>query len=246
MSTVTPTTWRAPGDVPGPPIGVAEAAVFWLGAWLFGNIAGATLLSWEGSSRVSEAPIWVVAASAMCLWVPLLAVVWIVSRRFGTGDVRADYAVRFRPLDLVGVPIGVACQLVLVPALYWPLSRLWPDTFDSDRVEQNARDLYDRADGGWLVVLVVVVVFGAPIVEELVYRGLLQGAVTRRVPGVAGVLLVAAWFALIHFRPVEYPGLFVFGAVLGWCAWSTRRLGLGIVTHMAFNATGLAMVALIR
>jgi membrane protease YdiL (CAAX protease family) len=60
---------------------------------------------------------------------------------------------------------------------------------------------------------------------------------------VVGVVLVAAWFAVIHFRPVEYPGLFVFGLVLGVCALRTRRLGMSVLTHMAFNATGLVLVA---
>ena len=56
------------------------------------------------------------------------------------------------------------------------------------------------------------------------------------------MVIVAAWFAIIHFRPVEYPGLFVFGLVLGTCALRTRRLGMGVLTHMAFNATGLVLV----
>jgi uncharacterized protein len=228
---------------PGPSIGLAEAAVAWLGAWLVGNIVSAAILAAEGSERPSEAPLWVVVASAVALWVPLLAVVWTVSRRFGTGDVLADFAVRFRMSDLAGVPLGALCQLVLVPVLYWPLQRWWPDTFDADKLEENARDLWDRADGLWLVALVAIVVIGAPFVEELVYRGLLQGAMTRRIPGLPGVALVALWFAVIHFRPVEYLGLFAFGLVLGVCAWRTGRLGLSIVAHMAFNATGLALVA---
>jgi membrane protease YdiL (CAAX protease family) len=51
-------------------------------------------------------------------------------------------------------------------------------------------------------------------------------------------------FAGIHLAPVEFPGLFVFALVLGWCYRRTGRLGLSVVTHMAFNATGLIVVAL--
>ena len=59
------------------------------------------------------------------------------------------------------------------------------------------------------VLLVLMVCVGAPIVEELVYRGLLQGSFAARFNHVAAWLAASAWFALIHFRPVEYPGLFV-------------------------------------
>ena len=127
--------------------------------------------------------------------------------------------------------------------MYWPLETWFPDTFTVADREENARTLYDSANGAWLVALVLIVVVGAPLVEELLYRGLLQGAFVRRVNDVLAVVVVAIWFALIHFRPVEYPGLFVVGLVLGTCALVTRRIGLGIVAHAAFNATGLIWVA---
>ena len=127
--------------------------------------------------------------------------------------------------------------------VYLPLQGIWPDTFSTDRLEQRARDLYDHASGAGVLLLVLAVVIGAPIVEELVYRGLLQGSVTRGRREWWGVIGIAALFALIHFQPVEIPGLFSIGLVLGACALLTRRLGLGVVTHMAFNATGLLMVA---
>jgi len=53
--------------------------------------------------------------------------------------------------------------------------------------------------------------------------------------------VVAAWFAIIHFRPVEYPGLFTFGLVTGACLLLTDRLGMSWATHIAFNATGLLL-----
>ena len=142
-------------------------------------------------------------------------------------------------LDVVGVPVGVLTQLVLVPVVYIPLRALWPGTFTDQRLEETARDLVDRADGASLVLLFVVIAVGAPIVEELVYRGMLQGAFVARVNELLGSWLRAPWFALIHFRPVEYPGLFVAGLVFGTCFLATGRLGTAIAAHAAFNATGL-------
>jgi membrane protease YdiL (CAAX protease family) len=64
----------------------------------------------------------------------------------------------------------------------------------------------------------------------------------RRFNDAVAVVAVAAFFAAIHFRWVEFPGLFVFGLILGVCALRTGRLGMGIAAHMAFNATGLLLV----
>jgi membrane protease YdiL (CAAX protease family) len=218
------------------------AALTWLGCWLAGNVVAAAVIT-AGGGAETPTPIWAVAVAATCLWVPMLIALSVLGRRFGTADLRADYGLSMRAIDLIGVPIGVLSQLVLVPLLYLPLESLWPSAFGSSDRERNARDLYDSANGAWLVVLVVVVVIGAPLVEELVYRGLLQGAMIRRVDDTIAVVAVAAWFALIHFRPVEYPGLFAFGLVLGLCAQRTRRLGMSVIAHVAFNATGLILVA---
>ncbi len=228
-----------------PAISLRIAAITWLTGWLVGNIGGIAVISVAGYSGKKEGtfPVWLEAASVLALWAPQIAALVVVSYRCATGHPFTDYSFAFRPIDLVGIPIGVLSQLVLLRLVYWPLQSGWPGTFSSKHLEQNAHDLYDKAHGFWLVVLVAVIVVGAPLVEESVYRGLLQGAARRRLNDVIAVVLVAAFFALIHFRPVEYPGLFAFGLVVGFCAFSTNRLGMGIVTHMAFNATALALVA---
>ena len=206
----------------------------WFGAWSVGQVLAAALAGASGHESLADAgPGWL-AAVAVAGWAPLLVALY---------SARDSWQLRFRPLDLVGVPIGVLTQLVLVPAVYWPLRAVWPDTFSDEKLQQRAQDLYDHAQGAGLVLLVAVVVVGAPLVEEMVYRGLLQGAFTRRFGDAAGLVIVALWFAIIHFQPVETPGLFVVGLVLGGCALVTRRLGLGVVAHMAFNATGLVLVA---
>lgn len=227
-----------------PRITVGVAALTWSLCWVLGNVFGSAVLVLLGpDERGATPPVWVTALGALCLWIPILVGLQQVSRLFGSGDVRRDLGLSFRPVDLIGLPVGVLTQLVLVRLVYWPLQSIWPDTFSAPQLEESARDLYESAQGGWLVLLVVMVVIGAPLVEELLYRGLLQGAFVRRVDDVLAVVIVAAWFAVIHFRPVEYPGLFVIGLVLGVCALVTRRLGMSVLAHVAFNATGLAWVA---
>jgi membrane protease YdiL (CAAX protease family) len=49
------------------------------------------------------------------------------------------------------------------------------------------------------------------------------------------------WFALVHPSPVEYPGLLLAGLTFGACLLVTGRLGASIVTHFAFNVTGLVL-----
>ena len=149
-------------------ITVGVAAATWAVSWFVGNVLGSLVIAVFGPGDSSvTAPVWVTALGALALWIPILIAISEASNRFGSGIVRRDLRVSFRPLDLLGVPIGVLTQLVLLRLVYWPLEEFWPSTFSAPQLEKSARDLYDSADGLWLIVLVLIVVVGAPLVEEL-------------------------------------------------------------------------------
>jgi membrane protease YdiL (CAAX protease family) len=214
-----------------------------LATWVAGVVLATIVLSIVHGDPDSDPSIPALAASLVALWAVYLAGVAIASRRAGTGRPADDVGFSFAPVDALGIPIGAASQLLLVPLVYAPLRSIWPDTFDEEALEETARELVDRASGATSVLLFVLVVVGAPIVEEVFFRGLLQRPLLGRFSTVPVVVTVAAAFALIHFRPVEYPGLFAFGVVLGTCAWATGRLGMAIAAHMTFNLVGLVVVS---
>jgi len=126
---------------------------------------------------------------------------------------------------------------VLLPAVYWPLLRLLDKS--TDDLSEPARALSDRAGSpaGW-VVLGLMVIVGAPIVEELFYRGLLLRSLEKRGwPDWAGVVGSATLFGLMHFQVLQFIGLFLFGVVLAVIARRTGRLGMAMWAHAGFNAT---------
>jgi membrane protease YdiL (CAAX protease family) len=217
----------------------------WLAAFLAANIVIAAIASaaGHGGEDADTWPMWLAVTSFLVQWVPYVIVLVLLSKRDATDRFIDDYRLRFRWVDLLGFPIGVLCQLVLLQLVYWPLRELFPDTFTDDRLEERAGDLWDRAHGFWLVALVVVVAIGAPIVEELIYRGLILQTLQSRIDDVLALVISAAFFAGIHFAPVEFPGLFAFAIVAGLCFQRTGRLPMAITTHIGFNAVGLALAA---
>ena len=233
-------------EVPSP-AHAREVLTYWLGAFVLANIASIAVVSAFGSQYESgdNLPTWLIALSALAMWSMWVALTGRhlrvpVQKIWST--VRAPFHLRD---VLVGVPLGVASQLILVNVVTWPLSKMFPDSFSYDEVSKRASDLADNANGVWIFVLIFVVVIGAPIIEEIVYRGVLQpGLVATWGPRV-GLWFTAVLFAAIHFQPIEFPGLLSFALVLGWARQSTDRLGLSVVTHMAFNAAGLSLVFII-
>jgi membrane protease YdiL (CAAX protease family) len=223
------------------PIDVRVAVVTWVAAFVVGQFASSVIVASSGVTTTDDATIPTLFAGVAATWIAYLTGMYVASRRSGTGDLVEDYAIRARAVDVLGIPIGALTQLVLVPLVYVPLRAIWPDTFSDERLTETAEKLVDRASGGTVVLLVLMVCVGAPLVEELVYRGLLQRSFAARTSHVVAWLVAAAWFTIIHFRPVEYPGLFVFALVTGACLMFTDRLGMSIATHVAFNATGLLL-----
>ena len=217
----------------------------WIAAYAIATVLQVLLISiFDISDDVNSQPSWFLLAGALTLWLPQIALLLVFARRAGTGSFTEDYRFRFRLVDLWGVPIGVLSQVLLVGLVTWPFREWFPDTFDPSKVEDRARSLYDSARGPWLFVLGFIVVLGAPVVEELVYRGFLQTGLQSRINDVASIVIVAAWFAGVHGRVAELPGLFAFALVLGITLQMTRRLGMPVIAHLAFNATGLAFLAL--
>jgi membrane protease YdiL (CAAX protease family) len=224
---------------------VGVAFVAWLLAYVAALPLQAAAIAITGYSGIDPDtwPMSMTVLTVVLLWIPFVVALSVVSSRWGSGRFGDDFRIRFRIVDLVGIPIGIASQLILLPLLYVPLRSIWPETFSSEDVEERARELWDRADGIWVVALVIIVVIGAPLIEEMVYRGLILQSLQGRVNEVLALVVSSLWFAAIHLQPVELPGLFVFALVLGACFLATGRLASPILAHAAFNAVGLILAS---
>ena len=218
----------------------------WSLTYLVANVCGSVVISVLGYAGAEVTPTWVLAVSALVLWGPFIGVLLWTSKRHGSGNVVKDFSLSFRARDLWGVPLGIASQLLLVVAVTLPFQWLFPSLFNSEAVEKRANDLFDAAHGAWIVLLVVIVVVCAPVVEELVYRAFIQHNLGVAYGARIAVFISSFWFAAVHLQLAEFPGLFAFALVLGICFARTKRLGLSIVTHVAFNATALVVMALTR
>jgi membrane protease YdiL (CAAX protease family) len=196
------------------------------------------------TDQIDDLPLSLVAVSQAGLWLGLLGVPLLVTRLKGSGLV-ADLGLRIEARDLwVGGSIGAVLQLVVLPLLYWPLLHLLGQ--GSSDLEKPARELTDRADGAIGVVLLVLIVgIGAPVVEEIFYRGLFQRALRKRgLSAVPSIVIVALVFGLSHFELLQLPALVLFGACAGWLAHRHGRLGPSIAAHVAFNmVTVIALLA---
>jgi uncharacterized protein len=178
------------------------------------------------------------------LWAGLLGAVFLAARHVRI-PIRERFGLVFRPVDTLWAALGPVLQ-VLIGLAYRPF-------VDAAKLEKAAKDVVDLAKGqvNAYVLLSLSVVIGAPIVEELFFRGLVVRSVTGlRRPSVAStgvkvmaVVISGALFGLIHFEPLQLPALAVFGAIAAMLAVRFDRLGPSICLHMGFNAATMATLA---
>jgi CAAX protease family protein len=177
-------------------------------------------------------PLWLITLLQVPLWLGLLGTVAYAAKK-GHGVV-ADFGLRMQPRDIgVGLVVGFLAQVVVIPLVYWPILKLLgePD------ISVEARSLTDRAHGVGVLLLVLLTVVGAPIVEELFFRGLVLRSFERRLRPPLAIGATAVLFSLAHFQVLQFLALVIFGVIAGVLAHRAQRLGPAIWAHVAFNAT---------
>ena len=214
-------------------------------ASVFVLVAGAAngqLHQLSSIARAAQPPDWYIGVSLVGLWVGFLAGPLIASKAQGAGRLVADFGLRFKSRDLLGILIGVGGQF-LIALFYLP--------FHIKNLTAPAQKLTGAAHGWGFAVIAVLTVVGAPFFEELFFRGLLFRALARLFTpagtAVSGVVLAVVadgvLFGLAHWELYPFAGLALFGMVLAWVSYRTGRLGMNMVAHASFNL--VAVLALL-
>jgi uncharacterized protein len=102
-----------------------------------------------------------------------------------------------------------------------------------------------RSDGPLIAVVAfaLCIAIGAPIAEEIAFRGMAYNALAKRGLNAAWVIAITTVaFSLFHLEPVRAPILLASGLVMGILRWRTRSLGAPIVAHAVNNAPGAAFL----
>ena len=86
----------------------------------------------------------------------------------------------------------------------------------------------------WIIIRISIL---GPVAEEIFWRGYVQSTLMRIFHPVLAVLVQAALFGLVHFRPVlGFLQVFLFGLIFGiWC-YRRKTLLPVIIMHIAFNS----------
>lgn len=179
------------------------------------------------------------------LWSGLLGACVLASRRFGTGHIGRDFNLRIAWSDLGwGLLMSLAARIAVVVAVL-PLVPF------GDRLVGGNDEVFRvfNTDALSFMVVALLAVVGAPIVEELFFRGVVQGAFLDRLGTVGAVGVSSVLFGLAHVNPIlgwanvsVVVAISAAGVVFGLTV-RLRRLGSAIFAHAFFNLVAVAVAA---
>lgn len=158
---------------------------------------------------------------------------WSLARPPGFGFVRPE-RMAFLALAMV---VGLAAPVIGGWLTQW-LAHGHP-------VTQNIQQLGEHTPLGWRIPLVLMVVSLGPLVEELLFRGMLLSALLQRWGSAAAIVLSSLAFALAHLPGLDWqvfalPDLLLLALALAWLRLRSGSIWPSVVAHGANNLLAVA------
>lgn len=215
-------------------VGAAMLVLIFLsrgGAWLAG-----WLLDMLFDGRQAEIPDWLyylcdMALAAIAFFVPA----WLLGRLGGRAGLKIRMG-RGRLPVVVLLPLFMGTMLLanslssLLQAALSPLLQL----------PAAGTGAAPEGVGAWLLYFLQVCLL-APVLEELLFRGAIQGLLRAWGPRLA-MAVTAVLFTLVHTRLWDLPAVLVLGFSLGYVCEVSRSVRPCIILHAANNLFAFAVV----
>ena len=226
------TTTQSEGYLTGSPWNARRTIAVFL-FWLLGGLLGGIVSTAFGLDPLSEAA-GLATAIAFQSAAALLAVT-LYSQSAGNGSLAADAGLVVRARHWYGILLGFVVQLA-IGLLLIPVAEIFNIDSDAQAVSELASETLDSTGR---ILLFISFVLAAPVVEEVLFRGVLLGWLAKRVNRHAAVLISAAAFGLAHWESpdVLLPviGLGLLAIPLAYAALRVGNLSLSIMMHAGIN-----------
>lgn len=187
-----------------------------------------------------------VVSGLVFLWAGLLVGVWAAARRT-TGGFRALVDWKFSWKDPLIAVVFVAAVMAVNFGLSWILEQLGVTGLN----DMGNTGTFTGIEGPWRVAVILGACIGAPIVEEIFFRGLTLRVTMSTLPTWLAVLVTSLLFGLMHVQANLASSVYMvtvtagIGILLALLRLRTGRLGTSISAHVLFNSANLALALVV-
>ena len=166
----------------------------------------------------------------VCSGVIIFAIYWI---RFAIRKKNFFQQVEIKKIAANGILLIVITALSMNVVLSVAISNLpWPQEWIDAYMTNSA-----SIDGSLLSWLAAVVM--APVLEEIVFRGLIYTRLKKGMPTIVAAILASFVFGLCHGTAIWIIYATGLGLVMTWVFEKYQSLTASILFHLSFNTMGL-------
>ena len=138
--------------------------------------------------------------------------------------------------EVSGKTIGLSIPLIVAGMLFINLCSEFiglPDLMQ-DTFRAMSRNVFG----------IISIAIMAPLVEELLFRGAIQGYMLRKgMKPLHAILIASAIFGIVHMNPIQIPFAFAIGLIFGWLYYRTGSVVPGIIGHFINNSIACIQMA---
>ncbi len=91
-------------------------------------------------------------------------------------------------------------------------------------------------------IIILAAVLVAPVVEEMLFRALVQRSLEKYLEPAIAIVLASVLFALVHFNPWTSIQITLLGLVLGYMTWKSGSIIPAVVLHGLNNLFSLLLM----
>jgi membrane protease YdiL (CAAX protease family) len=166
------------------------------------------------------------------LLIPFVLSLWHICYWADFGLARREWLT-----DLKAGLWGLLLALLPVNLLLLPL-QAWRDQSPHPVLEFLKQSPHDSQVLFWIALQVVVL---APLLEELLFRVVLQGALCRELPPYYAIILSSVAFVAIHSSMADWIPLLPLALILGYVYYRRQSFLAVVILHGLFNGINLIM-----
>lgn len=131
------------------------------------------------------------------------------------------------PIALLAVSFNVITS-VLVSIIPWP--EAWMESYAANS------SIIDNSLVAWLAAVIM-----APVLEEIVFRGLVYTRLKKGMPVIIATIITSLVFGIMHGTIIWGIYTFIFSLVLIWVFEKFHSLTANILLHLVYNLSGMAL-----
>ena len=183
------------------------------------------------------------------LMIQALHIAFVVLLLFRRVNLADAFGLRWRSTwwKVIYAPAVVLVMWTFMRVLDFVGYNEWLGQFiEGDGIQESVKLLQETTDPTVFILMGVVACIGAPLSEEVVFRGYIYTAVKRMAGLPVAVILSGLLFGAVHMSLVALLPLTVLGIILALSYEYTGSLWAPIAIHFCFNAATVAVQTLLK